>query len=413
MEKEVHHQFMSFLEEEKLISPFQFGFRKGKSTELAAISLIDDIRQQVDSGHLVGACFLDLSKAFDTISHNKLISKLESYGVNDLELDWFKNYLFNRRIQVSYDNALSEEKSSFTGVPQGSILGPLLFVVFFNDIVLNLKHSKIIKYADDTVIYFGHQDFIVIEKNLSDDLDNLSSWFNENELMLNMKRGKTELLLFGTPQRLAKTPRDLNVNYNQQRIHVTKSYKYLGIEVNSSLNLNSHFDKTYKKMSSRLRLLSKLRPFLTSQAAKIVFNHMIIPMFTYCSLLKLSYNSSQLNQFKSLERRAKHVISGTERDSSKFDLNLLNISKRRICMFVHDVITGAVGELFTDYFELRKTRVNTRNNGNMVVLPKVKLEYGRRSVRYLGAKIFNELPLELRRKCLDKDFKKFLKVYLC
>ena len=103
MEKEVHKQFSAYLEEIKLISDFQFGFRKNKSTELAAITLVEEIRQNVDLGCIVGACLLDLRKAFDTISHAKLVSKLTSYGVSGIELEWFRDYLFNQKVQVMHD----------------------------------------------------------------------------------------------------------------------------------------------------------------------------------------------------------------------------------------------------------------------------------------------------------------------
>ena len=202
----------------------------------------------MDSGKLVGACFLDLSKAFDTLSHSKLLTKLESYGVSNNELEWFKDYLFNCRVLVSYENQMSDEKVILSGVPQGSILGPLLFVIFFNDIVGELKFSGIIKYTDDTVIFFGHKNFIIMEKNLNHDMDCLSNWFTENKLLLNMKPEKTELLLFGINQRLSKVPRELNIYYNHQKINVTKSYKYLGVEVTGSLNMHSYFHKTYSKM---------------------------------------------------------------------------------------------------------------------------------------------------------------------
>ena len=134
MEREVHSQLYNYLEEGKLISGFQFGFRKGKSTEQAILTLLDNIRNSVDSGKLVGGCFIDLSKAFDTISHRRLLEKLECYDVQDKELEWFRNYLFDRHIRVCFDGVRSEKRPVFTGVPQGSILGPLLYVIFLNDI---------------------------------------------------------------------------------------------------------------------------------------------------------------------------------------------------------------------------------------------------------------------------------------
>ena len=182
MEKEVHKQFSAYLEEMKLISDFQFGFRKNKSTDLAAITLVEEIRQNVDLGCIVGACLLDLCKAFDAISHAKLVSKLTSYGVSGIELEWFRDYLFNQKVQVMHDKCLSESKPLYSDVPQGSILGPLLLIIFFNDIVLKLNQSKIRKCADDTVIFFADKDYDKVKRALCSDMNRLSEWFTENEL---------------------------------------------------------------------------------------------------------------------------------------------------------------------------------------------------------------------------------------
>ena len=133
-----------------------------------------------------------------------------------------------------HDKCLTESKPLFSGVPQGSILGLLLFVIFFNDIVLELIQSKIIKYADDTGIFFADKDYNKVERALCSDVNILSEWFTENELSLNLKPVKTELLVFGTNQRLAKIPKNLKVIYNHQVINVTNSYKYHGVELTSS-----------------------------------------------------------------------------------------------------------------------------------------------------------------------------------
>ena len=151
-EKVIHQQLSKYFEQNNLINENQYGFRKLRSTEQAAIQFTDNIKKKVNEGKLVGSIFIDLTKAFDTLSHSKLLSKLSSYGIKNNELHWFTDYLFNRSQCVQFKNALSSEEKVTCGVPQGSIVGPLLFIIFFNDFNTCLKHSKVIKYADDTVI---------------------------------------------------------------------------------------------------------------------------------------------------------------------------------------------------------------------------------------------------------------------
>ena len=139
--------------------------------------------------------------------------------MRDKELDWFKSYLFNRQIRVYQNGSLSEEKPVYTGVPQGSIPGPLLFVLFFNDISSHLKYSKIVKYAGDTAIFCENGRLPTIEHQLDEHLKNLSRWFEENELLINLKPGKTEQLLFGTSQRIVKTNKNFEVKFNNQYIN--------------------------------------------------------------------------------------------------------------------------------------------------------------------------------------------------
>ena len=143
------------------------------------------------------------------------------------ELDWFKSYYFNRQIRVYQNGSLSEEKPVYTGVPQGLILGSLLFVLFFNEISNHLKYSEIVKYADNTVIFCENGRLPAIEHRLDEDLKNLSRWFEENELLINLKPCKTELLLFGTSQCIAKINKSFKVKFNNQYINDTKSNKYL------------------------------------------------------------------------------------------------------------------------------------------------------------------------------------------
>ena len=152
----------------------------------------------MDRGELTGAVFIDLQKAFDTVEHSILISKLPLYGIRNGELKWFQNYLSDRLQFVQYGNSLSESKDVKIGVPQESILGPLLFLLHINDLAKCTKKCNLLMYADDVVIYISHRNAHVIEDILLTELKGISEWLRDNRLIVNLKQGKTEFMLFGT-----------------------------------------------------------------------------------------------------------------------------------------------------------------------------------------------------------------------
>ena len=164
---------MKYQDTNKLLSKLQYGFRPRLSTEYAATILSDDIRRSVDNDQLVGAVFIDLSKALDTISHAILLEKRAIYGIKDGELDWSKDYLFSRKAVVAFNSCLSNEQGLSTGVPQDSISGPLLLLISFNDAVKVVEHSSTLKYADDTVLYVAGKETDSSEDKLSKGMGNL------------------------------------------------------------------------------------------------------------------------------------------------------------------------------------------------------------------------------------------------
>ena len=173
-----------------------------------------------------------------------------------MELQWFTDYLFLRKQIVQFNGVLSEPNPINTGVPQGSILGPLLFLIFFNDEHSPLCHCKIITYADDTVIFTSSSDFDVIQSNLSQDLDNLSNWFRDNELIFNLKKGKSEVMLFGTGKRLNLFQGcQVKLSVNDSPINTTTCYKYLGVHLDqnykSSYMSIFHFPNKHQKKYTR------------------------------------------------------------------------------------------------------------------------------------------------------------------
>ena len=403
-EKLIHAQLMSFLEANQLLSSKQFGFRSKKSTELAVVTFLDHIRHKMDEGYLTGAVFIDLSKAFDTVSHSALLNKLPSYGIDSNELMWITDYLFNRKQTVFYNNNYSIQQPVFSGVPQGSVLGPLLFIIHFDEVISDLKHSHGIKYADDTVIYFSHKDPIVIQNKLSEDMGIINTWLEQNDLVLNLKKGKTETMLFGTAKRLYNhRDHKLEVKIRNFTINNTSEYKYLGVKIDPTLSLSTHFNEVYRKASGRLRLLHRLRNSLTVYSSISVYRAYILPIITYCAVANLHLSNTQKRRLQSISRRATETIKGNSHTVITLS-EIYNQIKCRSCCLVAEILSGRY-ENFINYFVQLSNA--TRNNGTLLRLPAVKLEAGKNSFKFMGAQIFNELTVDIRLLINENTLTKF------
>ena len=176
------------------IYPLQFGFRQQYSTFHALISLTEDIRKNLDKGHISCGIFVDLQKAFGTVEHDILLAKLEHYGIRGMANNWFKSYLFNRKQFVSINGHISNQTSVKYGVPQGSVLGPLLFLIYINELNLAIKFCKVRHFADDTNLLHFSKSVNKLNKYINLDMKNLTDWLNVNKISLNVK--KTELVIF-------------------------------------------------------------------------------------------------------------------------------------------------------------------------------------------------------------------------
>jgi hypothetical protein len=201
---------------------------------------MDDIRTSMDNQQLTGAVFLDLRKAFDTVNHPRLLNKLPSYGINDVDLMWVSSYLFARTQVVNFERTLSEENYITHGVPQGSILGPLLFALLINDVGTDMSQCKIILYADDTVIYFSDKNASIIESTLNEEVNRFAICMRDNHLTLNLKKGKTDFVLYGTAKKLSKELHKINIRINGEKVNEATEYMYLGVLLDQHLNLHDH-----------------------------------------------------------------------------------------------------------------------------------------------------------------------------
>ena len=388
-ERIVHNQLYTYLEENNLLSDCQFGFRRKSSTEHAVTYFSDFIKTSMDKGKLTGAVFVDLRKAFDTIDHATLIAKLPIYGVHGKERTWFESYLFNRQQFVSYQGICSERQSIRCGVPQGSILGPLLFTIVINDITKQVKECRILLYADDTVIFTSDKDSKRIENLLNTEFNNVATWFTNNNLVLNLKKTKTEFVLFGTHQKLAKSEK-VSISLNEKMISESEMYEYLGVTMDKNLTMKAHLEKTYKKVLSRTKLLARIRHNISPWVAETIYKVMILPQMLYCSNIMLGMSNTHKLQFERIRIRVLAIINGK---SQRVILPTVNHARNKRCLVeVFKCQNGLAPRLFKDYFKKILHHKETRGNNKNFLLPKVRTEAGRKSFLFQGSKLYNKLP---------------------
>ena len=278
---------MSFLKNHKLLHEKQSGFREGHSTESALILMTESWLKAINDGKFVGCLMVDFRKAFDLIDHNLLLQKLRLYKCDESSLSWFTSYLSNRSQRVSMNNKCSGSERVSFGVPQGSILGPLLFLIFINDLPLTLKHlvSSTDLYADDTTIYDIQSNIQTLQQNLQNSLILLNKWCRENGMVINTD--KTKVMLITSRQKLYNLQNDnLLLKSCGVDLKLSSNEKILGVQIEENLIWNDHFQYTSKKIVSSLWLLSQIKSFFLSVDDKLLFyNAYIRPHLEYCSVI--------------------------------------------------------------------------------------------------------------------------------
>ena len=233
-----------------MLYDYQFGFRKLYSTHMALITLIDKLSNALDEGSKVVGIFLDFSKAFDTIDHDILLLKLEHYGVRGLALDWFKNYLNSICQYVMYNGIKSYQSQVTCGVPQGSILGPLLFLIYVNDLHKVIKNAFLLLFADDSNLFYTGNDMVDITGKINEDLQHLTEWLASNKLSLNIKKTNYMIFLSGYI-----APDDIKITIRNEMIGRVYSTKFLGVLIDSKLNWKCHVHYINNKLSKCIGIM--------------------------------------------------------------------------------------------------------------------------------------------------------------
>ena len=278
-EKVIYEQLYDYLSRKNILDPRQSGFRSLHSTVTALLDLTNQWCFNIDRGLINGVLFLDLKKAFDSVDHNLLLIKLEYVGVRGQTLEWFKSYLSNRSQVVFINGVLSEHEQIKCGVPQGSVLGPLLFLIYINDLSSIIDFATTRMYADDTKLTFTACNIPELQEQMSIDIQCLKNRLIANKLTLNVI--KTEFMLVGSRQRIATMTENMNTFLNEISLNRVNCSKCLGVEIDEFLTWDTHIASVSKKVSSGISIMKKIKPFIPISSLLNIYQSIVEPYFDF------------------------------------------------------------------------------------------------------------------------------------
>ena len=302
----MHTQLMTYFNTNNLFAPQQYGFRPNCSTELAALELMDRNINAMNINLTPLNIYLDLSKAFDSLDHHTLLSKLKYYGLHDRALDLLNSYLSGRKQYVQLDNISSDLHRVTCGIPQGSVMGPLLFNIFINDICNATNKFDLVMYADDTTLVstlenFGNiTDRAQLETQINLEINKITNWLISNKLQLNIDKSKY-MIFFKSPK---KTP-SLNIVINNRKIEQIEEFNFLGITIDQNINWKSHTNKISIKISRVIGLLRKLQHVFPQYILKTIYDSLIHPHFLY-GLIVWGFQHKRISK---LQKRAVRLLA--------------------------------------------------------------------------------------------------------
>ena len=391
-EKVILYQLSDYFEEQKLLFNSQYGFRQNHSTDYAVLELVDQVSSLMDQNKIPFSIFIDLSKAFDCLDHDILIQKLAYYGVRGNALALMRNYLSDRKQSTHYESEKSKAELITTGVPQGSILGPFLFLVYMNDLAASTDLFSIINYADDTALTSTISSAVVSNElnSINNQIKKVTDWLTSNKLTIN--ESKSKVIFYHTKQRIFSPPA---IKINGEQIESVTEFNYLGIRINKHLTWDSHANFVSGKICKVISTMRRLKNYIPSFILKVIYDSLIGSIISYGLLIWGSCSGG----LAVLQRKAVRLIVNAKYNSHTDPifrkLGILKISDQRKLQelsfyykYKHDNVPYYFRHDFITYHRDISTR--TTRNQHLLVIPRIRHEYMRNILRYSLVKTVNE-----------------------
>ena len=416
IERIVFSQLNEYLVNNKLLYEFQSGFRSNYSSDTCLIHLCDFIRQECDQGKYTGMVTLDLQKAFDTVNDAILLAKMKALGMTTDAVNWFQSYLSDRQQIVDVNGILSNAKDVTCGVPQGSILGPLLFLIYVNDMPGAVK-CKLLLYADDSALMVSGRKVTEIETTLTVELTSIHKWLVDNKLSLHL--GKTNTILFGSKKRIQQN-NSIQVKCNGNDIESMQQVTYLGLTLDQSISGNTIADKVVLQCSNKVKFLYRNANKFNMKTKQLLVSALIQCHFDYgcsswyCGLSKMAKSRLQVAQNKAIRfilgipARA-HI--GEEEFKNVWILPVHMRTEQLKLNHMYEISNGTAPNYMTSMFEKSNNTHDTRNSMSVFTIPRVN-KFGLNSFKYTGIKLWNNLPLTIKTKTSKNVFNKSVKQYM-
>ena len=414
-ERLVHDRLDKFIVKNNILYSDQYGFRKNYSTYMAALNLVDRISNGLDSKRTTAALFIDLSKAFDTIDHDILSDKLFAYAVRGTSHQWLMSYLKDRPQYVHFGNCPSKTSSINIGVPQGSILGPLLFILYINDIPNSSLRSNFILFADDTTIYCQNSNLTDTLSDMTSEFKHISNWLRINRLSLNML--KTKLMIYDN--RISDTS-EVSITLDGHKIDASPHATFLGITIDENLNWGVHIGNVSTQISRTNGIINRLKSVLPRNTLLLLYNALVLPYLNYSLLLWGRTNLTYLNKLYILQKRVIRNICDAQYNCNTAPLfhelkvlTLFDLYDYQLGIFVYKFTAGMLPDVFTNlYMENSAYHSYGTRHRHHFSHPYSRTIRNSTHIRTTGVYLWNSLDHELRSAPSLYLFKKKYKLHL-